>query len=53
MVKDPGAGNTENTLANALSYKYNNQLSDINGDLRPEQFIELIKTLVVYLQLRK
>ena len=35
MVVHPGAGNTENTLANALSYKYNNKLSDINGDLRP------------------
>ncbi len=35
MVVHPGAGNTENTLANALAYKYKNDLSDINGKLRP------------------
>ncbi len=35
MVVHPGAGNYKNTLANALLYKYKNQLSDINGTLRP------------------
>ena len=35
MVVHPGAGNYENTLANALIYKYKNKLSDINGELRP------------------
>ena len=35
MVVHPGAGNFNNTLANALSYKYKNNLSNINGDLRP------------------
>jgi 23S rRNA pseudouridine1911/1915/1917 synthase len=35
MVVHPGAGNKENTLANALVYKYKNKLSDINGTLRP------------------
>ncbi|RPH01119.1 MAG: RluA family pseudouridine synthase [Candidatus Pelagibacter sp. TMED153] len=35
MVVHPGAGNYENTLANALVYKYKNELSNINGKLRP------------------
>ena len=35
MVVHPGAGNYENTLANALIYKYKNKLSNINGELRP------------------
>tara|TARA_B100000242_G_scaffold292823_1_gene269165 strand:+ start:905 stop:1885 length:981 start_codon:yes stop_codon:yes gene_type:complete len=35
MVVHPGAGNPENTLANALAYKYKNNLSNINGDMRP------------------
>jgi 23S rRNA pseudouridine1911/1915/1917 synthase len=35
MVVHPGAGNTNNTLVNALVYKYKNNLSNINGDLRP------------------
>lgn len=35
MVVHPGAGNYENTLANGLAYKYKNNLSDINGNLRP------------------
>ena len=35
MVVHPGAGNYENTLANALAHKYKNKLSDINGELRP------------------
>ena len=35
MVVHPGSGNYENTLVNALTYKYNNNLSNINGDLRP------------------
>ena len=35
MVVHPGAGNYENTLANALTYKYKNKLSNINGELRP------------------
>ena len=35
MVVHPGAGNYENTLANALAYKYKNKLSDVGGELRP------------------
>ena len=35
MVVHPGAGNIENTLANALLYKYKNKLSNINGEFRP------------------
>ncbi len=35
MVVHPGAGNTINTLANALAYKYKNKLSNINGKMRP------------------
>ena len=35
MVVHPGAGNPENTLANALAYKYKKNLSNINGDMRP------------------
>ncbi len=35
MIVHPGAGNQENTLANALVYKYKNKLSNINGELRP------------------
>lgn len=35
MVVHPGAGNFENTLANALAYKYKSNLSDVNGKLRP------------------
>ena len=35
MVVHPGAGNYENTLANALAYKYKNKLSNISGELRP------------------
>ncbi len=35
MVVHPGAGNNQNTLANALVYKYKKKLSDINGILRP------------------
>ena len=35
MVVHPGAGNYENTLVNALLYKYKKNLSDINGSLRP------------------
>tara|TARA_B100000963_G_scaffold104521_2_gene90506 strand:+ start:8308 stop:9288 length:981 start_codon:yes stop_codon:yes gene_type:complete len=35
MVVHPGAGNYENTLANALAYKYKSNLSDVNGNLRP------------------
>ena len=35
MVVHPGAGNYENTLVNALIYKYKNSLSDINGSSRP------------------
>ena len=35
MVVHPGAGNKEDTLANALMYKYKNTLSNINGKLRP------------------
>ena len=35
MVVHPGAGNYENTLVNALIYKYKKNLSDIGGMLRP------------------
>ena len=35
MVVHPGAGNYENTLVNALLYKYKKNLSDINGLQRP------------------
>ncbi len=35
MVVHPGSGNFQNTLANALFYKYKNKLSNINGNLRP------------------
>ena len=35
MVVHPGAGNFKNTLVNALIYKYKNNLSDINGTVRP------------------
>ena len=35
MVVHPGAGNIENTLANALLYRYKNKLSNINGEFRP------------------
>ena len=35
MVVHPGAGNTKNTLANALVFKYKNSLSNLNGKLRP------------------
>ena len=35
MVVHPGAGNYENTLANALAFKYKDNLSNISGKLRP------------------
>ncbi len=35
LVVHPGAGNYKDTLANALTYKYKKNLSDINGKLRP------------------
>ena len=35
MVVHPGAGNNENTLVNALLFKYKKNLSNINGTLRP------------------
>ena len=35
MVVHPGAGNFDNTLANALAFKYKKNLSNLNGDLRP------------------
>ena len=35
LVVHPGAGNFDNTLANGLVYKYQNSLSNINGELRP------------------
>ena len=35
MVVHPGAGNYENTLVNALLFKYKKNLSNINGNLRP------------------
>ena len=35
MVVHPGAGNNEDTLVNALLFKYKKNLSNINGTLRP------------------
>ena len=35
MVVHPGAGNYKNTLAKGLIYKYRNQRTNINGELRP------------------
>ena len=35
MVVHPGAGNCENTLVNALLFKYKKKLSNVNGPLRP------------------
>ncbi len=35
MVVHPGAGNNENTLVNALLFKYKKNLSNVNGALRP------------------
>tara|TARA_B100001057_G_scaffold60204_1_gene53395 strand:+ start:12253 stop:13233 length:981 start_codon:yes stop_codon:yes gene_type:complete len=35
MVVHPGAGNYEDTLVNALLYKYKKNLSNLNGNLRP------------------
>ena len=35
MVVHPGAGNYDNTLVNALLFKYKKNLSDLNGKLRP------------------
>ena len=35
MVVHPGAGNSKDTLVNALIYKYKKNLSDINGAVRP------------------
>ena len=43
MVVHPGAGNYENTLANALAFKYKNTLSNINGELWPGIFHRLDK----------
>ncbi|MDA9684498.1 RluA family pseudouridine synthase [Candidatus Pelagibacter bacterium] len=35
LVVHPGAGNFENTLVNALKFKYKNNLSSVNGKVRP------------------
>ena len=35
VVVHPGAGNYENTIVNGLLFKYKNNLSSINGKLRP------------------
>tara|TARA_B100001059_G_C17744703_1_gene533630 strand:+ start:61 stop:1041 length:981 start_codon:yes stop_codon:yes gene_type:complete len=35
MVVHPGAGNNENTLVNALLFRYKKNLSNVNGELRP------------------
>ena len=35
MVVHPGAGNYKNTLANALAFKFQDNLSNLNGVLRP------------------
>ena len=43
MVVHPGAGNFQNTLANALAHRYKKNLSDINGELIQVLFIELMK----------
>ena len=53
MVVHPGAGNFENTLANALFYKYQNKLSDINGTLRPGIIHRIDKDKAAYLLLQK
>ncbi len=34
LVVHPGAGNLDNTLVNALLYKYKNKLSTLNGEIR-------------------
>ena len=43
MVVHPALGNEKGTLVNGLLYYYDH-LSDINGELRPGLFIELILT---------
>ena len=35
LVVHPGAGNYDNTLVNGLLYKFKNNLSNLNGKLRP------------------
>ena len=35
MVVHPGSGNYENTLVNALLFKYKKKLSNVNGPARP------------------
>ena len=35
LVVHPGAGNFKNTLVNALMFKYKNNLSNLNGKIRP------------------
>ena len=35
MVVHPGAGNNDETLVNALLFRYKKNLSNLNGDLRP------------------
>ena len=35
LVVHPGAGNFENTLVNALMFKYKDSLSNLNGKIRP------------------
>ncbi|WP_075534078.1 RluA family pseudouridine synthase [Candidatus Pelagibacter communis] len=35
LVVHPGVGNFENTLVNALKYRYKDNLSSINGKIRP------------------
>jgi 23S rRNA pseudouridine1911/1915/1917 synthase len=47
MVVHPGAGNYENTLVNALIYKYKKNLSNVNGALRPGIVHRIDKKLVV------
>ena len=43
MVVHPGAGVTENTLVNGLLFHCKDNLSGINGELRPELSTDLIK----------
>lgn len=52
MVVHPAPGNYENTLVNALVYKFA-QLSNVNGSLNLELFIDLIKIPLVLCWLLK
>ena len=45
LVVHPGAGNFENTLVNALKFKYKNNLSSVNGKVRPPSSTTLLSGL--------